>query len=91
MAGDFNDWGERLDGPDAPLRAATRLGAGRHRAATFPSSLPIFSLDRVYTRGLRCVGLQVPRGPSWARMSDHLPRWWSCSSNESRPRLVDPR
>jgi endonuclease/exonuclease/phosphatase family metal-dependent hydrolase len=31
------------------------------------------SLDRVYTRGLRCVSTFVPRGNAWARMSDHLP------------------
>lgn len=74
VAGDFNDWGERLD-------ASMRLHGlrrscpphGRARAPTFPSRLPVFALDRVYTRGLRCTGVQVPRGPSWARMSDHLP------------------
>jgi endonuclease/exonuclease/phosphatase family metal-dependent hydrolase len=40
---------------------------------TFPSRVPFFSLDRVYTRGLRCVDMHVPRGSAWARMSDHLP------------------
>jgi endonuclease/exonuclease/phosphatase family metal-dependent hydrolase len=30
-------------------------------------------MDRIYTRGLRCVSALVPRGPAWARMSDHLP------------------
>lgn len=74
VAGDFNDWGERLD---APMRAhgLTRASCAplRARAATFPSRLPVFALDRVYTRGLRCTGVQVPRGPAWARMSDHLP------------------
>jgi endonuclease/exonuclease/phosphatase family metal-dependent hydrolase len=74
VAGDFNDWGERLD---TSMRThGLRRAApphGRARASTFPSRLPVFSLDRVYTRGLRCTGVQVPRGPSWARMSDHLP------------------
>ena len=74
VAGDFNDWGERLD---VPMRAHGLHRAvppvGRPRAPTFPSRLPVFSLDRVYTVGLRCTGVQVPRGPSWARMSDHLP------------------
>lgn len=74
VAGDFNDWGERLD---PPMRAhgLTRATAPhtRTRAATFPSRLPVFALDRVYMRGLRCTGVQVPRGVSWARMSDHLP------------------
>lgn len=74
VAGDFNDWGERLD---APMRAHGLQRAvapqGRSRYATFPSRLPFFSLDRIYTRGLRCVSMQVPKGPVWARMSDHLP------------------
>ncbi len=35
--------------------------------------MPLFSLDRVYTRGLACVSATVPRNSGWARMSDHLP------------------
>jgi len=73
VAGDFNDWGERLD---APMRDCGLLRAespSRTRQATFPSRLPFFSLDRIYVRGLRCVSTQVPKGPAWARMSDHLP------------------
>jgi len=78
VAGDFNDWGEKLDGPMAalgltravsPQRAQHGLGA----RATFPSLAPVFALDRFYLRGLRCTSTQVPRGSSWARMSDHLP------------------
>jgi len=74
VAGDFNDWGERLD-PAMRAHGLRRASPphGRARAPTFPSRLPVFALDRVYTRGLRCTGVQVPRGPSWARMSDHLP------------------
>ncbi len=73
VAGDFNDWGERLD---APMRA---IGLERARAGgplgqrTFPSRVPLFALDRVYTRGLACHSATVPRGGAWARMSDHLP------------------
>jgi endonuclease/exonuclease/phosphatase family metal-dependent hydrolase len=75
VAGDFNDWGERLD---APMRAAGLVraalpGAARARPLTFPSLAPVFALDRIYTRGLRCVSTFVPRGATWARMSDHLP------------------
>jgi len=75
VAGDFNDWSEKLDAPMASIglvRAAP--GApGRQRRATFPALAPVFALDRVYVRGLRCRSLQVPRGAAWARMSDHLP------------------
>ena len=75
VAGDFNDWGERLD----PLMAEAglhRAEAPRGRAAqrlTFPSRVPVFAMDRVYVRGFRCVNSMVPRGAAWARMSDHLP------------------
>lgn len=75
VAGDFNDWGEKLDDP------MQQLGLTRARAPqdthsqrmTFPSMVPIFALDRFYTRGFRCKQTMVPRGSSWARMSDHLP------------------
>jgi endonuclease/exonuclease/phosphatase family metal-dependent hydrolase len=74
VAGDFNDWGERLDGDllRAGLHRARAPGAARH-VLTFPSRVPVFALDRIYTRGLRCVGAAAPRGAAWARMSDHLP------------------
>jgi endonuclease/exonuclease/phosphatase family metal-dependent hydrolase len=73
VAGDFNDWGERLD---APMRRAglVRAGRGDTRARpTFPSLVPVFSLDRIYCRGFECQSTLVPRGAAWARMSDHLP------------------
>ncbi|MFZ2652487.1 MAG: endonuclease/exonuclease/phosphatase family protein, partial [Burkholderiaceae bacterium] len=75
VAGDFNDWGERLDAPmrDSGLARAVVEGAASMRVNTFPSRVPMFSLDRIYTRGLRCVSTSVPRGAAWARMSDHLP------------------
>lgn len=78
VAGDFNDWGERLDAQMASAGlqralAPARAGALARRGLTFPSLAPMFALDRVYTRGLRCCGTFVPRGGTWARMSDHLP------------------
>ncbi|HYE71402.1 MAG TPA: endonuclease/exonuclease/phosphatase family protein [Aquabacterium sp.] len=71
VAGDFNDWGERLD---RPMHAR-----GLHRAQTavpartFPSRVPLFTLDRIYVRGFKCLTTTVPRGGAWVRMSDHLP------------------
>ena len=75
VAGDFNDWNEKLDEPMAELglvRAADPATA-RSRSATFPSIAPVFALDRFYLRGLACQTTMVPRGTTWARMSDHLP------------------
>jgi endonuclease/exonuclease/phosphatase family metal-dependent hydrolase len=75
VAGDFNDWGGKLDEPMAAAglaRAVAPDGAAAGRL-TFPSRVPVFALDRVYVRGFRCVASAVPRGIAWARMSDHLP------------------
>jgi endonuclease/exonuclease/phosphatase family metal-dependent hydrolase len=71
VAGDFNDWGERLDAPMAAIGLARAHGT--RLRPTFPSRVPVFALDRMYTRGLVCRFTHVPRGPAWARMSDHLP------------------
>jgi endonuclease/exonuclease/phosphatase family metal-dependent hydrolase len=75
VAGDFNDWGEKLDAPmtEMGLTRASTQTAGESTPRTFPSRVPVFSLDRIYTRGFACRALTVPRGPAWARMSDHLP------------------
>jgi len=43
------------------------------RTLTYPSRLPVAQLDFVYGRHLEPVACSVPRGPIWARMSDHLP------------------
>ena len=75
VAGDFNDWAERLDVPMTEIgltRARSKTGL-RAAAPTFPALAPVFALDRVYVRGFRCRATHVPRGMAWARMSDHLP------------------
>ena len=75
VAGDFNDWGEKLDGPmrDIGLQRARPDGERAWQRLTFPSRVPVFALDRFYLRGLVCRQTLVPRGSGWARMSDHLP------------------
>jgi len=75
VAGDFNDWGDKLDLPmtDCDLFRAIVPSDPPTHYNTFPSRLPLFSMDRIYTRGFRCLSTAVPRGPAWARMSDHLP------------------
>jgi endonuclease/exonuclease/phosphatase family metal-dependent hydrolase len=75
VAGDFNDWGERLDAPmrRINLKRARAPDDAPARRLTFPSLAPVFALDRIYTRGLACRSTFVPRGAAWARMSDHLP------------------
>jgi endonuclease/exonuclease/phosphatase family metal-dependent hydrolase len=70
VAGDFNDWGERLHQPMASLDLHTFQGI---RLATFPSRLPLLHMDRIYVRGLTPLTASVPHGKVWSRMSDHLP------------------
>jgi endonuclease/exonuclease/phosphatase family metal-dependent hydrolase len=70
IAGDFNDWGQRIRRQMEGLGLSCWEG-GRH--ATFPARFPLTQLDYVYARGLRPVGVRVPQGRAWWRMSDHLP------------------
>jgi endonuclease/exonuclease/phosphatase family metal-dependent hydrolase len=70
VAGDLNDWGGKL------RPAMNEIGLRDFVAArqfTYPSRLPLTQLDFVYSRGLKPVGVEIPRGRIWWRMSDHLP------------------
>lgn len=70
VAGDFNDWGVLVQ----RALSATHLRAFEGQLhPTFPARLPLVQLDYVYARGLTPVGVHVPRGHIWWRMSDHLP------------------
>jgi endonuclease/exonuclease/phosphatase family metal-dependent hydrolase len=73
LAGDFNDWAKKLDSPVRAMGLQRAVCPHGNHQRTFPSSLPMLSLDRIYLRGLRCTSTAVPRGVAWARMSDHLP------------------
>jgi endonuclease/exonuclease/phosphatase family metal-dependent hydrolase len=70
VAGDFNDWGSRVD---RVFHAAGLVAFKSPSAATYPSRMPLVQLDCVYARGLHPLRVEVPRGPIWGRMSDHLP------------------
>lgn len=70
VAGDFNDWGERVHRIFADMGLRT-CEPDIH--PTFPARLPLVQLDYVYVRGLLPLSIEVPRGRIWWRMSDHLP------------------
>lgn len=70
VAGDFNEWGPSIARILGPTGLITHK-QGRH--PTFPSRLPLVQLDHVFARGLDPVGVTVPQGRTWWRMSDHLP------------------
>ena len=70
VAGDLNDWGAKLRPAMKELGLIDFIG---ERQLTYPSRLPLAQLDYVYARGLKPMGIEVPRGRIWGRMSDHLP------------------
>jgi endonuclease/exonuclease/phosphatase family metal-dependent hydrolase len=75
LAGDFNDWGQRLSRVlehDLGLVEAHRVihgGLGR----SFPARLPILMLDRLYVRGLEVRSARMLGGRRWHQYSDHVP------------------
>jgi endonuclease/exonuclease/phosphatase family metal-dependent hydrolase len=74
VAGDFNDWSEQLDSSMTAM-GLVRAGspAQTKMLRTFPARFPVWALDRIYTRGFRCLHTFTPHERSWKRLSDHLP------------------
>ncbi|MBU1359823.1 MAG: endonuclease/exonuclease/phosphatase family protein [Gammaproteobacteria bacterium] len=73
VAGDFNDWGARMRYSMNAMGLRDSSDLRGPRTLTFPSRMPVAQLDFIYGRRLDPVSCTVPRGPIWARMSDHLP------------------
>lgn len=70
IAGDFNDWGTRVQ----QRLALSDLCSFEGRAVrTYPSRFPVTQLDHIYTRGLRPISCHAPNGRRWAQLSDHRP------------------
>ncbi len=75
LAGDFNDWTQRLSKQlekKIEVKELFNSCHGKH-AKTFPSHLPILKLDRIYGRGVKAVKAQVLKGKEWRSLSDHAP------------------
>lgn len=73
LAGDFNDWRERISGQlnkELGLVETHQLLHGKH-ALTFPSSAPKIALDRIYVRGFECVTARCLTSPALGELSDH--------------------
>jgi endonuclease/exonuclease/phosphatase family metal-dependent hydrolase len=73
VAGDFNDWRETASPVLWQSLGLTEVFDKAHgRAArSFPSSLPMLALDRIYVRGFKVGTANVMYGKSWSRISDH--------------------
>ena len=74
LAGDFNDWRKRASGAlaHAGFSEVFETLTGKS-ALTFPSHMPVLSLDRIYVRNLKVKNARVLR--DWASLSDHLGLW----------------
>ena len=73
VAGDFNDWGARMRYAMNAMGLRDSSDLRGPRTLTYPSRLPLTQLDFIYARHMPVTECAVPRGPVWARMSDHLP------------------
>ncbi len=73
VAGDFNDWMQRVTDPLSEQLNLVESGVsfmGEH-ARTFPSWRPFLALDRIYTRRFVVREFRVLNGLPWKKMSDH--------------------
>lgn len=75
LAGDFNDWNQRLD--DVIVNQHGFRNALGHLPAqdvrTWHARRPVFNLDRVYVRNIKTRGALRLGGAPWEGLSDHLP------------------
>lgn len=75
IAGDFNDWtrsGHKTLKARGDLQEVAEAINGK-LARTFPARLPLLTVDRIYTRHLRPVSVDIPLTRHWQNLSDHLP------------------
>ncbi len=73
IAGDFNDWrieACRFLAGALNVEEVFQLAHGKP-ARSFPSTLPLLHLDRIYVRGFRVQAARVLHGRPWSRISDH--------------------
>ena len=74
IGGDFNDWRLKASRDLAHVLGLQEVFENVHGrpARTFPSMLPLFHLDRIYTRGFRVRIAHAHEDRRWARLSDHI-------------------
>lgn len=73
VAGDFNDWSNRMSremSGELGMRDVFHMHSGSP-ARSYPASLPLLRLDRIYVRGFSVLHCNVHVGGNWQRLSDH--------------------
>jgi endonuclease/exonuclease/phosphatase family metal-dependent hydrolase len=73
VAGDFNDWRNRAHDLLAERLGLMEVFAGvvGQPPKSFPSTLPVLRLDRIYVRGFSIERSEVHFGAPWSQISDH--------------------
>ena len=74
VAGDFNDWRKKASDylrGELGLVEVFEQAEGRP-ARSYPAQMPVFTLDRIYVRGLAVEGVERHAGAQWAKLSDHV-------------------
>ncbi len=73
VAGDFNDWRNKMSREmedKLSMQDVFHVYTGRP-ARSYPASLPLLRLDRIYVRGFAVLHCDVHIGGAWKRLSDH--------------------
>lgn len=73
IAGDFNDWRNKVGDQLARRLGVSEVfsGAVGRPVCSFPASMPMFRLDRIYIRGFKVEQKEVHFGLPWSAISDH--------------------
>ncbi len=73
VAGDFNDWRERVSAVLAQRLGLVEVHSAVHgaHARSFPVWFPLLALDRLYCRGLTPRSAACLSGQPWRKLSDH--------------------
>lgn len=75
LLGDFNDWNKKISGRienELNVTEAFKTLHGKY-PATFPSFLPMLSLDRVFLNKMKAIKAITLKDGYWKKLSDHLP------------------
>ncbi len=75
LIGDFNDWNKRLTPTIEKELGAKEAFLNLHgkMPLTFPSFMPMLSLDRAFLHKLKASKAIALTDPHWRKLSDHIP------------------
>lgn len=73
VAGDFNDWSNKItEILDNTFKLQeVFVNANGKPARSFPRSIPILRLDRIYQRGFISLDVAIHHKEIWSKLSDH--------------------